>query len=43
MKLLAAFLAALALGALAQSTGTPVVIKREGCFAAMSLCVLSRR
>ena len=37
MKLLAAFLAALALGALAQSTGTPVVIKREGCFAAMSL------
>ena len=37
MKLLAAFLAALAVGALAQSTSTPVVIKREGCFAAMSL------
>jgi len=37
MKLLAAFLAALALGALAQSTSTPVVIKREGCFAAGSL------
>jgi hypothetical protein len=37
MKLLAAFLAALAVGALAQSTSTPVVIKREGCFAAMLL------
>jgi hypothetical protein len=36
MKLLASF-AALALGALAQSTSTPVVIKREACFAAMSL------
>jgi WD40 repeat protein len=37
MKLPAAFLAALALGALAQATDTPVVIKREGCFAVMSL------
>jgi WD40 repeat protein len=37
MKLRAAFLAALALGAFAQPTSTPVVIKREGCFAVMSL------
>ena len=37
MKLLAAFLVALAVSAFAQSAGTPVVIKREGCFAAGSL------
>jgi len=37
MKLLPAFLAALAISALAQSIDIPVVIKREGCFAAGSL------
>jgi|SRR6516162_5386904 hypothetical protein len=37
MKLVGAFVAVLALGALAQSSGIPIVIKHEGCFAVMLL------
>lgn len=37
MKLVGAFVAVFALGALAQSSGIPIVIKHEGCFAVMLL------
>jgi hypothetical protein len=37
MKLLTTFLAALAIGVSAQLPANPIVIKREGCIAAMFL------